>query len=144
MRMPGAGLLLSQDGGTHWQMLNTNFARTSFSHIVVNPLNSGHLTVATVRGGLAGIRRRSLRASAMCPTPRPAACLCPSDGGTNFTRMLPAKPRRSSANPNNFNEQYAGLGEIYGDPTNGVYRTYQRLVRRFQLLTGSLGRPTSR
>ena len=35
-------------------MINTNFAKTSFSHIAVNPASAANLVVTTVRGG-AGI-----------------------------------------------------------------------------------------
>ena len=117
----GAGLLVSRDGGTHWQMLNTNFARTSFSHIVVNPTNSGQLAVATVRGG-GGVGEEA-SGNGNVPGAPPRGVFVSTDGGTNFTRLLTGEATALTANPNNFNQQYAGLGEIYGDPANGVYRT---------------------
>lgn len=117
----GAGLLESQDGGTHWQMLNPSFAKTSFSHIVVDPLNSQSLVAATTRGG-AGIRDAATGDVLLTGAP-PRGIYVSADGGTNFMRALTGEATALVANPQNFNDQYAGLGEIYGDPTNGVYRT---------------------
>ena len=129
----GAGLLVSQDGGTHWQMLNTNFAKTSFSHIVVNPSNAANLVVATTRGG-AGVREEA--AGDILLTGAPARGVYVStDGGTHFARVLTGEATALAANPNNFNEQYAGLGEIHGDPTNGVYRTADGW-QNFTLISG--------
>jgi hypothetical protein len=117
----GAGLLLSQDGGTHWQMLNTNFAKTAFSHIVVNSLDADHLAVTTARAG-AGIGEEA-SGHGNVPGAPPRGVFVSADGGSNFTQVLTGEATALIASPNNFNQQYAGLGEIYGDPTNGVYRT---------------------
>lgn len=117
----GAGLLLSQDGGTHWQMLNTNFAKTSFSRIVVDSLNSGNLAVATTRGG-AGVCEEASGDVLLTGAPARGVYVS-TNGGTNFNLALTGEATALAANPTNFGEQYAGLGEIYGDPTNGVYRT---------------------
>jgi hypothetical protein len=117
----GAGLLLSDNGGATWHMLNTNFARTSFSRIHVHPANSNHLTVATARGG-GGVGEES-SGHGNVPGAPPRGVFVSTDGGTNFTQVLTGEATALEANPNNFDEQYAGLGEIYGDPTNGVYRT---------------------
>ena len=117
----GAGLLVSQDGGTAWQMLNTNFAKTSFSHILVNPANSADLAVSTVRGG-GGVGEESSGTGDVPGAPARGVFVS-TNGGTNFTLTLTGEATALAANPTNFNEQYAGLGEIYGDPTNGIYRT---------------------
>ncbi|HKW30206.1 MAG TPA: hypothetical protein VJT54_12785, partial [Verrucomicrobiae bacterium] len=129
----GAGLLASRDGGTHWQMLNTNFAGTSFSHIVVNPANSGTLAVATVRGG-GGVGEEA-SGNGNVPGAPPRGVFVSTDGGTNFLQVLTGEATALAAPPNNFNEQYAGLGEIYGAPTNGVYRTTNGW-QTFQLISG--------
>ena len=69
----GAGLLVSHDGGTDWTMLNTNFAKTSFSHIWVDPSDTNNLVVSTVRGGAAS--GRNPRGWATCRARRRAGCL---------------------------------------------------------------------
>ena len=117
----GAGLLVSHNGGTTWQMLNPNFAKSSFSHIRVNPSDSGTLVVATVRGG-AGIGEES-SGYGNVPGAPPRGVFVSTNGGALFARLLTGEATALEANLNNFSQQYAGLGEIYGDPTNGVYRT---------------------
>ena len=117
----GQGLLVSSDGGTFWQMLNTNFADTSFSHIDVNPGNSNNLVVATVRGG-AGVFEESSGTNIVPGAPS-RGIFVSINGGTNFTQVLTGEATALAADPANFSQQYAGLGEIYGAPTNGVYRT---------------------
>ena len=129
----GAGLLVSQNGGTIWQMLNTNFARTSFSRIRVNPDDSWNLVVATARG-VAGIQEES-SGYGNVPGAPPRGVFASTNGGTNFIRVLTGEATALEANPTNFNLQYAGLGEIYGDPTNGVYRTTDGW-QTFQLIQG--------
>jgi len=115
----GAGLLLSQDGGTTWGMLNSSFAQTAFSTIKVDPSNPNSLVAATVRG-VAG----KVAAGTNIPPSAPArGVFISTDGGTNFTRILTGEATALEVNPNNFSEQYTGLGEAYGDLTNGVYRT---------------------
>src|SRR5882672_7550663 len=108
----GAGLLVSQDGGTHWQMLNTNFAKTSFSHIRVNPTNSSNLVATTVRGG-AGVGEES-SGDANVPGAPPRGVFVSTNGGTDFIRVLTGEATALEANPTNFSQQHAGLGEIYG------------------------------
>ena len=117
----GAGLLLSQDGGTHWQMVNTNFAKTAFSHIVVNPANAANLVVATARGG-GGVGEEA-QGNGNVPGAPPRGIFVSMDGATSFTQVLTGEATALVANSGDFDQQYAGLGEIYGDPTNGVYRT---------------------
>jgi photosystem II stability/assembly factor-like uncharacterized protein len=117
----GAGLLRSQDGGTLWHMLNSSFAKTSFSHIRVDPSDSNKLVLSTVRGG-AGVGEES-SGHGNVPGAPPRGVFISSDGGTNFTRIITGEATALEVSPSNFSDQYAGLGEIYGDPTNGVYRT---------------------
>jgi photosystem II stability/assembly factor-like uncharacterized protein len=129
----GAGLLASLDGGTHWQMLNTNFAGTSFSHIVVAPSNFEDIVVSTVRGG-GGVGEES-SGMGNVPGAPPCGVYTSVNGGTDFTLALTGQATALVASPNNFSNQYAGLGEIYGDPTNGVYRTTNDWVS-FQQMQG--------
>lgn len=117
----GAGLLFSQDGGTDWQMRNTNFAATSFSHILVNPQNVSNLVVSTTRGG-AGVGQEAFGSNSV-PGARSRGVFVSTDGGSSFSQVLTGEATALTANANNFADQYAGLGEIYGAPTNGIYRT---------------------
>jgi hypothetical protein len=129
----GAGLMLSQNGGTTWQMINTNFAHTSFSHIQVNLVNASNLVVSTTRGG-AGIGEESFGSNNIPGAP-PRGVFVSTNGGNSFIRALTGEATALTANATNFNDQYAGLGEIYGDPTNGIYRTTNGW-QNFELISG--------
>lgn len=129
----GAGLLLSQDGGTHWQMLNTNFAKTAFSRVRVNSANASNLVVATARGG-GGVGQES-SGTGNVPGAPARGVFTSTDGGVSFGQVLEGEATALEINPNNFCEQYAGLGEPYGAPTNGVYRTTNCWLS-FELIQG--------
>jgi hypothetical protein len=111
----GAGLLVSYNGGTNWQMLNSSFAQTAFSGLRVDRSDDNNLAVATVRGVGGGPTR---------PPNAPARGLfVSSNGGTNFTRILTGEVSALEADPYQFRNQYAAIGDVYGSPTNGLYRT---------------------
>src|SRR5262249_1268549 len=65
----------------------------------------------------------------------PRGVFISSNGGTNFTRVLTGEATDLLTDPNHFNRQYAALGEIFGSPTNGVYRTTNSWGSS-QLITG--------
>jgi formylglycine-generating enzyme required for sulfatase activity len=117
----GAGLLVSHNGGTTWQMLNSQFAQSSFSAVRVDPGNSSSLAVATVRGG-AGVTDPASGNNPI-PTAPSRGVFVSADGGAHFTQVLTGEATDLQTSPANFNQQYAGLGEIYGASPNGVYRT---------------------
>jgi hypothetical protein len=114
----GAGLLVSTNGGTAWQMLNSSFAGTSFSRIEVDTDNSNNVSATTVTG-IGGVGDGATNPP---DAPLPGLFIS-SSGGTNFTRVLTGDATDLLANSYNFQQQYAALGNIFGDPTNGVYRT---------------------
>ncbi len=117
----GQGLLVSHDGGTTWQMLDAEFAQSSFSRILVCATNSQRMAVATVRGG-AGITDAGSGTN-LPPTAPTRGIHISGDGGSHFTPVLQGEATALEANPVGFDQQYAGLGEIYGSLSNGVYRT---------------------
>ena len=139
----GAGLLVSQDSGTTWTMLNSSFAETSFSSIKVNQTNANILSVATVRGG-GGVTDAASGTNSI-PTAPPRGVFISINGGVSFTRVLTGEATDLQVDPNNFDHQYAALGEIYGAPANGVYRTLNRWGSS-QLISGpwtELAAPTN-
>ena len=116
----GQGLLVSHDNGFTWKMINTTFAESSFSSIVVNRGNfTNHLAVATTRG-VGGISNHGTNIPPNAPS---RGVFISSNGGTSFTQVLNGEATDLKCDPFHFTCQYAGLGEITGSPSNGVYRT---------------------
>src|SRR5438552_6217779 len=101
-------------------MRNTNFAETSFSSIRVDANNTNRLTVATARG----VAGKVVRGTDIPPSAPPRGVSVSTNGGTNFIRILTGEATDLQSDPANFDRQYAGLGEIYGAPANGVYRSF--------------------
>jgi len=113
----GAGLLKSTDGGTIWLLLaTTTFAKATFSDIKVHPTNPNIVLAATSRG-IAG------RVAVFPPSAPSTGILKSSDGGATWSLKLNGQATDLEVDPTNFNNQYAGIGEIFGSSANGVYRS---------------------
>jgi len=113
----GAGLLKSTDGGANWNLLGTlTFSQIGFSDIKIDPNNPQVLLVSTTRGS-AG------RAAAFPPAVPVRGILKSIDGGVSWSSKLIGEATDLEPDPANFLNQYAGIGEIFGSVTNGVYRT---------------------
>src|SRR5207302_8824789 len=69
------------------------------------------------------------------PGAPPRGVYVSTNEGVAFTQSLTGEATALEANPIDFNQQYAGLGEIYGDPANGVYRTTNGW-QTFKLISG--------
>ncbi|HVF62235.1 MAG TPA: hypothetical protein VNJ70_20685 [Thermoanaerobaculia bacterium] len=115
----GAGLLKSTDGGATWSVLATaTFAEASFSDVKVDPANADVLVAATSRG-IAGRGPTN-------PQRPPRGLFRSTDGGATWSpRLVGAMVSATDIEPDptSFNRMYAGIGEIFGDPSNGVYRS---------------------
>jgi len=96
----GAGLLLSLDGGTHWTMRNSSFAKTAFSRLRVDPSNLNNLVVATARSG-GGVGEES-SGNGNVPGAPPRGVFISNDGGLGFNQVLFGEATALEANPNNF------------------------------------------
>jgi photosystem II stability/assembly factor-like uncharacterized protein len=118
----GAGLLKSTDGGNTWTLLATStFGNRSFSDIKVHPTDPNTVLAATTRG-VAG------RGCDAAPSFPPNGIFKSTDGGVSWTLKLggagsSGRGTDLEIDPTNFNNQYAGLGEIFGNAANGVYRS---------------------
>lgn len=136
----GAGLLKSTDGGTTWALVDTpTFAKTTFSDVAVDPTNPDILLAATSRG-TAG------RVASGPPSAPPTGILKSSDGGATWSLTLSGRATDLEVDPTNFNNQYAGIGEIFGSPLNGVYRsidageTWTLITGPWDTIPGGVGR----
>ena len=112
----GAGVLKSVDGGANWQLTGAaTFAGSAFAAIAVHPTNPDVVVGAT--DFYTVIEDHA-------PPKPPTGIFKTSDGGTNWVLELAGEATALSVDPTNYDRQYAGLGDPYGDPTpNGVYRS---------------------
>jgi hypothetical protein len=136
----GTGLLKSLDGGATWTLLAAStFTNTAFSALSVDPTNPNRVLAATMAGFAEGTAAPPLDSP-------PTGILTSPDGGTTWCLMLPGTASALVAHPTDFARQYAGVGDIYGDATNGVYRsldtgkTWIRLDGPWSAMAGGVGR----
>src|SRR5438270_4963757 len=100
-------------------MFNPLFAETAISKIQVDPPQHNNLALTTVRG----VAGRNGHGSAFPPNAPARGVFVSYNGGGVWSRALTGEATDLAMVPYYFNRQYAGLGEIFGAPTNGVYRT---------------------
>jgi hypothetical protein len=113
----GAGLLKSTDGGLSWQLLPaTNFTDISFKRLKVNPTNPAVVLSANTRGFFGRDGENAL-------TPPARGIFKSTNGGTNWSLKIAGEGTALEADATNFQRQYAGLGDVFGAATNGVYRS---------------------
>jgi hypothetical protein len=113
----GAGLLKSTDGSTTWTLLApATFAGTTFTSLRVHVTNPDIVLAATAPG-VAG------RAWIPIPSAPPTGILKSTDGGATWALKLVGWGTDLDIDPTNFDHQFAGIGNVIGDPANGVYRS---------------------
>jgi hypothetical protein len=139
----GAGILVSSDGGTHWSLRNGFFAGTSVSSIQIDSATTNNVSFATTRGG-AGVCDAAAGGNSVTGAAQTGVYVS-SDSGQTVNLVLAGEATDLKANPVNFLQQYAGLGEIYGAPENGIYRTTDGWVHKTEIsgpwaLTDALNR----
>ena len=113
----GAGMLKSIDGGLNWTLIGAPFfAKKTFSAIHVDPENH-NIIVAATGDGIAGMR------FAFPPDPPASGVFRSIDGGANWMLTLAGDASDLAADPTNYNNQYAALGNASSTPINGLYRS---------------------
>lgn len=140
----GLGMLKSTNGGASWELIAEDvFEGRCFSRIVIDPRNSGVIYASITRAGgfpelAAGKRHPGMEGL--------LGVFKSIDGGETWER-LSGLPNLSvtdlSINPQNPDVLYAGVGRIFGDPANGVYRSTDAGASWIKLtngLPGDLGR----
>jgi hypothetical protein len=135
----GGGLLKSTDGGTDWQLLATSaLGNLTCGSVKVDPANS-NIVLAATSYGTAG------RGSEF-PSFPPRGILKSTDGGVTWSSRLTGEATSLQVDPTNFNNQYAGLGNVFGAAANGVYRsanagtTWTKIDGPWSAATGGIGR----
>jgi photosystem II stability/assembly factor-like uncharacterized protein len=102
----GIGVLKSVDGGQTWNRLagSAALSGTFFYDLSVDPKNSDAVVAGTAKGVFSS-----------------------SDGGTTWSNVLDGSGTAVATNPQNFKQQYVGVGDFLGgDPkrkANGLYRS---------------------
>lgn len=116
----GGGVLKSTDSGTSWQLLDpARFARTSCSDLKIDPANPDVVVVSTTIGaaGRGGIRAQ----------PQPQTGLFKTvNGGLSWSLTRAGAGTDIEIDPSDFSRQLAGLGDIFGQSSNGLYRSTDR------------------
>ncbi len=121
----GLGLYKTTDGGETWSVLAAEtFAGRSFARILVHPSQPLTLYAAICRAGgfpeLAAAKNHPLATG-------PVGVFRSLDGGVTWMQLLNGLPNMSATDlafqPDNPAILYAGIGHIFGDPTNGIYKS---------------------
>ncbi|HRC84331.1 MAG TPA: hypothetical protein PK413_01835 [Thermoanaerobaculia bacterium] len=136
----GGGVLKSTNGGSSWSVLATaDFAGNSISDIKIDPANADTFLVGTTSGAAGRV--------AVTPPTAPARGIYrTTNGGTSFSRVLDGDVTDIEANPANFSQQYAGVGNPTPTGTNGVFRstdggaTWSVISGPWTSITGGIGR----
>jgi photosystem II stability/assembly factor-like uncharacterized protein len=121
----GLGLMKSADAGATWQLLATStFAGRCFSKIVIASDQPQRLYAGITRAGgfpeMAAAKNHPQRVG-------PEGVFVSPDGGVSWTHLTAGLPALSATDlaihPSNSQIVYAGIGRIFGDPANGLYKT---------------------
>ncbi len=122
---PGMGLYKSTDGGDTWEVLAAEvFRGRCFSRILVDPTDPQRLFAAITRAG--GFPELAA-AKGYPDATGPIGVFRSTDAGVTWTHLTNGLPALCATDlamdPTNPNVLYAGIGRIFGDPTNGIYKS---------------------
>lgn len=121
----GLGIFKSVDGGDTWsQIAEDTFAGRCFSRILIDPVNPLRMYASITRAG--GFPE--LAAAKGHPQAEgPVGVFRSDDAGETWTHLTNGLPTLSATDlamdPVNSGTLYAGIGRIFGDLDNGIYKT---------------------
>ncbi|UCH96813.1 MAG: hypothetical protein JSV88_08160, partial [Candidatus Aminicenantes bacterium] len=126
----GLGLYKTTDGGENWEVLAADiFSGRCFSRIVIDPSHTDTLYASiTHAGGLPSFDFNIAGARGHTGALLPPGVWKSTDGGITWTQLTNGLPGDLSAtdlimDPSNASILFAGIGHVFGDPRNGIYRS---------------------
>lgn len=126
----GLGLYKTTDGGENWEVLAAGiFSGRCFSRIVIDPTHTDTLYASiTHAGGLPSFDFNIAGARGHIGALLPLGVWKSNDGGITWTQLTNGLPGDLSAtdlimDPSNAAILYAGIGHVFGDSRNGIYRS---------------------
>jgi photosystem II stability/assembly factor-like uncharacterized protein len=126
----GLGLYKTTDGGENWDVLAADiFSGRCFSRIVIDPTNTNILYAAiTHAGGLPSFDFNIAAARGHGGAQLPLGVWKSLDGGNTWSQLTNGIPGDLSAtdlimDTANASILYAGIGHVFGDSRNGIYKS---------------------
>jgi photosystem II stability/assembly factor-like uncharacterized protein len=126
----GLGLYKATDGGENWEVLAADiFSGRCFSRIVIDPTNTSILYASiTHAGGLPSFDFNIAAARGHGGAQLPLGVWKSLDGGNTWSQLTNGLPGDLSAtdlvmDTANAAVLYAGIGHIFGDSRNGIYKS---------------------
>ncbi|UCH96982.1 MAG: hypothetical protein JSV88_09065, partial [Candidatus Aminicenantes bacterium] len=126
----GLGLYKTTDGGENWEVLAADvFSGRCFSRIVIDPDNTNILYASiTHAGGLPSFDFNIAAARGHDGAQLPLGIWKSPDGGNTWSQLTNGIPGDLSAtdlviDPSNSSILYAGIGHVFGDLRNGIYKS---------------------
>ncbi len=109
----GVGVLKSTNAGKTFKLVSqTDLSAINASAIIVDPKDADTLLMSTV-----GFGRRQVAFREDVGVYRS------TDGGVTWSLMLQGHANHLVADPDDFNTQYAAIGQLFGQTQNGLYRS---------------------
>jgi photosystem II stability/assembly factor-like uncharacterized protein len=126
----GLGLYKTTDGGENWDVLAADiFSGRSFSRIIIDPTNTNIIYAAiTQAGGLPSFDFNIAAARGHGGAQLPLGVWKSLDGGNTWSQLTNGLPGDLSAadlimDTANASILYAGIGHVFGDSRNGIYKS---------------------
>lgn len=127
----GLGLYKTTDGGENWDVLAADiFSGRCFSRIVIDPTNTNILYASiTHAGGLPSFDFNIAAARGHGGAQLPLGVWKSLDGGNTWSQLTNGLPGDLSAtdlimDTANASILYAGIGHVFGDSRNGIYKSF--------------------
>jgi photosystem II stability/assembly factor-like uncharacterized protein len=107
----GGGIWETTDSGATWVSRTDNQASLAIGAIAIASGNPNLIYAGTGEGNFSG---DSFAGQGMLKS---------TDGGHSWTQKIVGQGTGVAVDPTNFNNQYAAIGDLFGNAANGIYRS---------------------